>query len=65
MKKTPFICMDDRPAVLFSQSIISKIKTLQKEYSAKLACKAPDRSINFMKCIRTLVVFAIVDLSSE
>lgn len=65
MQKTTFICKDERPAVKLSQSIITRIKTMQSDNRAKLARKSTDRSATFIKLLKTLLASAIVELNSE
>jgi hypothetical protein len=65
MQKTTFICKDERPAVKFSQTIITRIKSLQSDNRAKLARKSVDRAATFIKLLKALLASAIVDFTSE
>ncbi len=56
---------DDRPAVVFSQSVIAMLRKMQTTINPVLSLKHPNRTALYMKCLEELVEFVTAKLDLE
>ena len=56
---------DDRPPIVFSQSVISLLRKMQTNLNPQMSSKSPNRTTIYMGCLEELVDFVTKKLDAE